>query len=319
MDALNSERNEPVLSKSTKRNLRRKEQRRIKKARLAGPTNQSIDEGPTTPNSDDEQGIAPDSNNGQDNQAEDEKTEIFYNPEKSKQFASNMIEHFCSFTDSNNEPYTTANTASNHCQEHLACIQELIQGLQPLSDIVNNYFHNTYPTLHTKMKNLNLGPNVPKSFGAFPTIGINFNVICQFHRDLKDHRNTLCVVCPLGNFEGGELVFPELKLIVHVKQGQAVAFRSNLLVHGNLPVVAGVRHSIVFYIHSTLIKQKRKFGSLFADYELDWGNNNDDKPSQEYLPPTLGSGNNDVKLKNHRRTNIDLERAKKGLPARYKK
>ncbi|CAG8464674.1 10428_t:CDS:2, partial [Acaulospora colombiana] len=79
---------------------------------------------------------------------------------QSKQFASNMIEHFCSFTDSNNEPYTTANTASSHCQEHLTCVQELIQGLQSLSDIVNNYFHNTYPTLYTKMKNLNLGPNL---------------------------------------------------------------------------------------------------------------------------------------------------------------
>ncbi|CAG8515277.1 1576_t:CDS:2, partial [Acaulospora colombiana] len=286
--------------KSTKRNLRRKEQRRIKKAKLAEYTNQSIDEGLTTPNSNDDQGITPDSINNQDNQADDERSEIFYDPKKhkiqaearlstedqsreyirslwisedflandlkrekkyegnlhvghvsssvqisensfgiiavasglklsmytntkklrinrleiiifvkcfrrtqkdklyialettkkvahgidlevaknaqnvidryfyhtlnnpthhSKQFASNMMEHFCSFTDSNNEPYTTANTASSHCQEHLACVQELIQGLQPFSDIVNNYFHNTYPTLHTNMKNLNLGPN----------------------------------------------------------------------------------------------------------------------------------------------------------------
>ncbi|CAG8618019.1 9914_t:CDS:2 [Ambispora leptoticha] len=78
MDASTSKRNVPVLSKSTKRNLRRKEQRRIKKARLAGPTNQSIDEGSTTPDSDD-QGIAPDSTN---NQADDERPEILYDPKK---------------------------------------------------------------------------------------------------------------------------------------------------------------------------------------------------------------------------------------------
>ena len=41
---------------------------------------------------------------------------------------------------------------------------------------------------------------------------------------MKDYWNTLCVVCPLGEFEGGELIFPELKLVIHVKQGQAVAF-----------------------------------------------------------------------------------------------
>jgi hypothetical protein len=71
------------------------------------------------------------------------------------------------------------------------------------------------------------------------------------------------VVCPLGTFEGGQLVFPELKLIIHAREGQAIAFRSNILVHGNLPVIAGIRHSIVFFIHATSIKQNRKFGNLF--------------------------------------------------------
>jgi hypothetical protein len=143
---------------------------------------------------------------------------------QSRNFAKDLIEHFGSFTDNNNEPYTTANTASSHYQEHLECVQKLIKGLQPLSNAVDNYFNNTYPVLYAKMKRLDLGPNVPKSFEAFPTVAINFNTICQFHRDLKDHRNTLCVVCPLGIFEGGELTFPELRLVVHVKQGYGVAF-----------------------------------------------------------------------------------------------
>ena len=124
---------------------------------------------------------------------------------------------------------------------------------------------------------------------------------------MKDHRNTLCVVCPLGNFKGGELIFPELKLIIHVKQGQAVAFRSNILVHGNLPVITGIRHSLVFYIHNTLIKQKRKFGSLFADDTLNWGDdNNRNEPTQKYLSPMLGSRDSKTKLKNHRRMHIGM-------------
>ncbi|CAG8769650.1 400_t:CDS:2, partial [Acaulospora morrowiae] len=62
------------------------------------------------------------------------------------------------------------------------------------------------------------------------------------------------------------------------------------------------------------------FGSLFTDYDLGWDNNsNEDDPLPKYLPPTLGSGDYEVKPKNHRRTNIDLERSRKGLPARYKK
>ncbi|KAG9297445.1 hypothetical protein G9A89_020846 [Geosiphon pyriformis] len=131
-----------------------------------------------------------------------------------------LIEHFGCFTDNNNIPYVTSNPAFTHSQEHRKCVQDLIRGLQPLSDAVNNYINNAYPALYAKMKKLNLRLNTPKFFGAFPTISINFNSICQFHRDLKDHLNTLCIVCPLRTFEGGHLAFPELKLAVMVKQGK---------------------------------------------------------------------------------------------------
>ncbi|CAG8817617.1 12409_t:CDS:1, partial [Gigaspora rosea] len=106
-----------------------------------------------------------------------------------KEFKKELVKHFGAFTGNNNEPYTTFNTASNHYPEYRKCVQELIQGLQPLSNLVNNYLQETHPVLYSKMEKLNLGPNVPKPFGAFPTIAINFNVISQFHRDL---RTTLC-------------------------------------------------------------------------------------------------------------------------------
>ncbi|CAG8498157.1 12633_t:CDS:2 [Acaulospora morrowiae] len=188
---------------------------------------------------------------------------------QSSQFINNLAEQFGCLTDSNIEPYVTASTVSNHSQDHRSCVNKLMQGLQLLSDAVNDYFGVSYPALYAKMKKLNLGSNVPKCFGAFPTVGINFNSICQFHRDLKDHPNTLCVVCPLGTFEGGHLAFPELKLAIMAKQGQAIAFRSHLLIHGNLPLITGSRHSIIFYIHSTVVKQKRKFGSLFDEDALE--------------------------------------------------
>jgi 2-oxoglutarate-Fe(II)-dependent dioxygenase family protein len=194
----------------------------------------------------------------------------------SNEFKTQFSEHFGSFTAYRNEPYISGNTASSHCQNHQKCVQDLIKGLQPLSNNVNNYLENAYPKLYTKIKELDLGPNVSRSFGGFPTIAINFNVISQFHRDPKDHPNTLCIVCPLGSFTGGELVFPELKLIIHAKQGYAIAFRSNFLVHGNLPVILGNRHSAVFFIHSEFIKQNRSFNSLKKKIDLNINDDNDD-------------------------------------------
>lgn len=194
---------------------------------------------------------------------------------QSDHFKKDFAEHFGSFTCSNNEPYTTSDMASSHCFDHQKCVQKLIEGLQPLSNDVNDYFKDKHSQLYTKMEKLDLGPNVPKSFRHFPTIAINYNTISNFHRDIKDHPNSLCVVCPLGSFEGGQLVFPELKLIIHAKQGQAIAFRSHILIHGNLNVFSANRHSVVFFIHSTCIKQTRPFGKLDMVWNLDNDHNND--------------------------------------------
>ncbi|CAG8812228.1 20348_t:CDS:2, partial [Gigaspora rosea] len=35
-----------------------------------------------------------------------------------------------------------------------------------------------------------------------------------------------------------QLVFSELKLVIYTKQGQAIAFKSNILVHSNLSVTS---------------------------------------------------------------------------------
>ena len=195
---------------------------------------------------------------------------------KSLEFKESCAEHFGSFTCSNNEPYTTGNMASSYCLDHRKCVRNLIEDLQPLSNNVNNYFKDKHSKLYAKMEKLNLGPNVPKSFGTFPTIAINYNTISGFHRDVKDHPNTLCVVCPLGSFEGGQLVFPKLKLVIHAKQGQAIAFRSHILIHGNLDIFFGNRHSVVFFIHGTCIKQSRKFSKLNMVWNLDDYNNDND-------------------------------------------
>ena len=124
------------------------------------------------------------------------------------------------------------------------------------------------------MEKLDLGPNVPKSFGVFPTVAINYNAISLFHWDLNNHPNTLCIVCPLSPFEGEQLVFFELKLIIHAKQGQAIAFRSHYLIHDNFNIIANsnYRYSIVFFIYKNCIKQIWPFGNL----NIIWSSDSDD-------------------------------------------
>ena len=77
---------------------------------------------------------------------------------------------------------------------------------------------------------------VPRPFGVFPMLAINFNTISDFHWDEHDEPNSLCCLVALGDFEGSELCFPQLQIIVPLRPGQVVAFSSRLLLHGNFLV-----------------------------------------------------------------------------------
>jgi hypothetical protein len=99
---------------------------------------------------------------------------------------------------------------------------------------------------------------------------INFNTISGYHIDRDDDKYGFCWLVPLGEWEGGDLIFPQLNVRIKLKPGNILAFRSNLLVHGNLPC-SGVRHSLVFFTHNNL------FPETFVHVE----NNNSNKSSNQ--------------------------------------
>ncbi|RHZ52079.1 hypothetical protein Glove_465g2 [Diversispora epigaea] len=100
--------------------------------------------------------------------------------------------------------------------------------------------------MYLKLKNLSLDPFVPRSFGIFPMIAINYNIVSNYHWDLSDASNCLCCLIPLGNFQGGDLYFPQLHVRVPLQPGQVVAFDSHNLLHDytiNVPKNKDQRHS----------------------------------------------------------------------------
>ncbi|CAG8660816.1 18342_t:CDS:2, partial [Acaulospora morrowiae] len=113
-----------------------------------------------------------------------------------------------------------------------------IENSEPVTGQKRSYEEELPSKPPNKMKKLDLGLNVPKSFVTFPTIGINFNIICQFHWNLKDYQNALYVVCPLEIFEDGYVGFPELMLAVNVKQGRTKRYDLKVIAHRNLPIIS---------------------------------------------------------------------------------
>ena len=114
---------------------------------------------------------------------------------------------------------------------------------------MNRFLQDNYKNMYEKLSELKWGPFVPKSFGIFPMIAINFNTISDYHWDEHDEPNSLCCLVALGDFNGGQLCFSQLQIVIPLRPGQIVAFSSCFLMHGNFPVTQGIRHSIVYFVH----------------------------------------------------------------------
>ena len=78
----------------------------------------------------------------------------------------------------------------------------------------------------------------------FPGCVINLQVATQGHIDIGD--DTICVVIPFGEFEGGELVLHEAGLIIDMKEGDILIFPSYRLTHYNMHF-KGIRGSVVMH------------------------------------------------------------------------
>jgi hypothetical protein len=186
---------------------------------------------------------------------------------RSDNFWKNFIEHFGVFTLNNLLPFTSSNTASSHNIEHLECVNKLLYDLIPLSNSINQFLEKHYLGLYEKLSKLKWGPFAPRPFGVFPMIAINYNTISDYHWDKHDDPNSFCCLVVLGDFEGGELCFPQLKIIVPLRPGQVLLFPSRLLLHGNFTITKGIRHSIVYFVHSSFFHHQRNFSSVYNDFK----------------------------------------------------
>jgi hypothetical protein len=99
-------------------------------------------------------------------------------------------------------------------------------------------------------------------------IAINFNTLSNYHWDKLDAPNCLCCLVPLGNFQGGELYFPQLHTLIPLQPGKVVIFSSHYLLHGNFRLTDeanNIRHSIVYFIHNNFFHENDNFNNMEID------------------------------------------------------
>ncbi|PKC53703.1 hypothetical protein RhiirA1_478734 [Rhizophagus irregularis] len=249
---------------------------------------------------------------------------------RSNEFWERFAENFGAFARNNTLPYTSSNMASTHNTNHQECVDKLILALKPLSDSINRFAQNYYNDFYKKLSQLNWGPFAPRSFGIFPMISINYNIISKYHLDKNDHENSLAFLVVLGDFEGGEICFSEIKLVVKIRPGQVLVFSSRFLKHGNLKVTKGIRHSIVYYVHQDFFKELRNFNKKIKETNDKMQDDNDEIQDNDNEMKDFNNDINSIRKTlntvtkrqtsmfikaNKRRNNDNIIRAKKGLKA----
>lgn len=120
----------------------------------------------------------------------------------------------------------------------------------------NHYLPDEMQEMRVTIDNLpghQLSPTAP-----FAGLVVNINCITQAHRD-KD--KMLCMVAPLGPFEGADLCFYEQGLVIPLRSGDLVIFRSSETTHFNLHF-QGMRASLVFHTDKEL--------DVFTETENHW-------------------------------------------------
>lgn len=138
--------------------------------------------------------------------------------------------------------------------ETLICVSEKASEvhLHQTNNLTKFKLEKYIPKVHAEFKfALKWVPYGGRNIPIFSSMVLNVNAILPGHRDHKDHR--YCMVIPIGDFKGGELVLHELGLVFALQAGSILIFDSKNITHLNLDYT-GERASLVFNVDRDLLR-----------------------------------------------------------------
>ena len=90
--------------------------------------------------------------------------------------------------------------------------------------------------------------------GCFTGMTLLVNHAVNPHRDANDVKDGFVVTTPLGDFEGGFVAFPDLKVMIRQKPGDLLFSRSALLQHSVTDITDGQRTSFTYFTKKSVME-----------------------------------------------------------------
>ena len=156
--------------------------------------------------------------------------------------------------------------ATSYTQNHYDKFQMAFPFLQSLSrgfEELLPWRYNNQMEAARKLDSRFLVPGTP-----FTTVTVNKTFRTACHRDagdFSDGLSNLLVLSNNGNYSGGYLVFPEVRVAVNVRPGDLLLVNNHEVIHGNTPIVThdeiAERISLVCYFREKMLE--------LGDYEYE--------------------------------------------------
>lgn len=140
----------------------------------------------------------------------------------------------------------------------LKCIRSWLKTNQPLFKKIKDIYKREFPGMFISiqfLKYLDLYEScygITKKnktdtlFGPFTCAAININFQSGLHIDNKDAEASFCWVIPFGDFEGGSLILPKLKVRIDLKPCDILCFQSHTFQH-YVEKFIGIRNSLILF------------------------------------------------------------------------
>lgn len=127
----------------------------------------------------------------------------------------------------------------------------LIDNHLPLIELVSNLYKYHLPRTYARQWDMVKDkPNAHIGRTVFSTGYFVKQLQCGLHPDMKNMRNVMSCIFPMGKFEGAELVLLRWRIKVSYNSGDLLLFIPQYY-HGNLPFT-GFRMSAIFYLDKNI-------------------------------------------------------------------
>lgn len=163
--------------------------------------------------------------------------------------------HYCVWCSYAREPYVSSQFIKDG--EAAAGFMDTTKSIW---DDMTVYLQKLFPAFYKEFTAIPLPGHLRRMCGAWMGCVVNYQnqeedspVVTPPHRDVKERVFGVSCLCPFGNYEGGNLILWELKLIIELKPGDLLFFPDSLIHHSNEAVKpGGERNSVVAFTQQNM-------------------------------------------------------------------